>query len=185
MAYNPFDGPIPGENFTADTKNFPWHRPPQYTNMDDAIEAVINKVMDDEASDAFITMIEMGFSITDVAQLLVQSGISSGKWSVDFGILLAGPIAHILVIMCRAYEIEFDLGVDPVGVTPSSTYFRAVSRLDPEKAKAAMEDALGDTPESEAPEDQGPPEDDTPTTEPAAPPTNAAPPPAGLGSPIA
>ena len=27
-------GPIPGENFTSDERNYPWHRPPEYTDMD-------------------------------------------------------------------------------------------------------------------------------------------------------
>lgn len=171
MPYQPFDGPIPGENFTADTKNFPWHRPPQYTNMDDAIEAVIKKVMDDESSDAFLTMIEMGFSIVDVAQLLVQSGVGAGKWSVDFGILLAGPIAHILVIMCRGYGLEFDLGVDPTSTPPTSVFFKAASKIDPKRAAQVTEDLLGE--EADAPAG-APPEENIPQS-PEAPPTNAAP----------
>ena len=27
-------GPIPGENFTSDERNYPWHRPPEYTDTD-------------------------------------------------------------------------------------------------------------------------------------------------------
>ena len=33
-----FDGPIPGENFTSETKNYPWHRPPEITDYDEALE---------------------------------------------------------------------------------------------------------------------------------------------------
>lgn len=178
MPYQPMDGPIPGENFTSDTKNFPWHRPPQYTNLDDAIEAVIKKVMDDESFDSFVTMIELGFSITDVAQLLVQSGIGAGKWSVDFGILLAGPIAHILVIMCRGLDVEFDLGVDPTVTAPTSNFFRAVKKIDPEKAKQVADEAFGtgEAEEAAAPTEEAPAPEGTPS--PAAP---AAPPSGGLG----
>ena len=30
-----FDAPIAGENFTSDTRNYPWHRPPEITDYDD------------------------------------------------------------------------------------------------------------------------------------------------------
>lgn len=160
MPYQPMDGPIPGENFTTDTKNFPWHRPPQYTNMDDAVEAVMKKVFDDESSGAFLTMIEMGFTIVSVAQLLVMSGVGAGKWSVDFGILLAGPVAHILVIMCRSYGIDFELGIDPESKTPTTSFFRAAAKVDPEEVQerlagedvaAGEEETDGDAPEELTP----------------------------------
>ncbi len=74
------DGPIPGENYTADTKNYAWHRPPQFTNMDDAIEYSIKKIFDEEHSDAFVIMLQVGWSIVDMLRCL--------SWAVlvkDFG----------------------------------------------------------------------------------------------------
>lgn len=187
MPYQPFDGPIPGENFTADTKNFPWHRPPQYTNLDDCIDAIIQKILDEEASDSFLTMIEMGFTIVDVSQLIVQSGIGKGLWTTDMGILLAGPVAHILVIMARGYGLDFDLGVDPTDKSPTTAFFRSASKIDPEKAQAVAEEAFGSAESGNEPQDQGTPDEATPPDAEAKP-TNAptTPPVTGLGGkPIA
>ena len=35
-----FDAPIPGENYTAETKNYPWHRPPDIVDYDEAIDFI-------------------------------------------------------------------------------------------------------------------------------------------------
>ena len=36
-----FDGPIPGANFTSDERNWPWHRAPDITDTDEALETIL------------------------------------------------------------------------------------------------------------------------------------------------
>lgn len=138
------NGPIPGENYTTDTKNFPWHRPPQFTNLDEAIEHCIEHIFDDEKSDSFITMLQIGFSIMDVTQMLLISGVGKGLWSVDFAILMAGPVSNVFVLMARGYEIDFDLGIDPEDSTISSmpAFFNASRDVDP-MMKTGLDNMFG------------------------------------------
>lgn len=153
MAKNLMDGPIPGENFTSDTKNFPWHRPPEYTNLDDAIKYCMDFMLDDESSDSFITMIEMGMTIVDVAGLFALNGIGKGKWTPDYAVLLAGPIAHILVLMCKGYDIEYELGTEPTGKALGAYAFKEMGKIKPKDAEVA-EELFGE--ESEASQEPTP-----------------------------
>lgn len=157
------NGPIPGENYTADTKNFPWHRPPQFTNTDDAIEYSVRYILDEERSDSYVTMIDVGWSVVDIAQMFVMDGVGKGLWTLDFGLLIAGPIAHLLVIMCRGDDVDFDLGIENPEKSPSAEYFKARARLNPD-----IVDALGKvlnpidedaTPESASLDREGNPND--------------------------
>lgn len=121
-------GPIPGENFTSDTKNYPWHRPPEYTDLDKAIDACAKQLMAPKSARGLLTMIEMGLDIVTITGIFVMSGIGAGKWTPDFALLLVGPVSHIIVLMCEGRGIDYELGLndDEIDQIPSSAYLKAV-----------------------------------------------------------
>ncbi len=123
-----FSGPIPGENFTSDTRNYPWHRPPEYTDLDKAIDACAKQLMAPKAARGLLTMIEMGLDIVSITGIFVMSGIGAGKWTPDFALLLVGPVSHIIVLMCEGRGIDYELGLqeDDIDSVPSSAFLKAV-----------------------------------------------------------
>lgn len=122
----PPNGPIPGENFTSDTKNYPWHRPPEITNLDQGIELAAKQLMDEEKSHGLLTMMQMGTPLNILTDIFVTSGIGAGKWTPDFAILLAGPVSHIMMLMAKAEGIEPDLGIDLKKNTHTISYMKAI-----------------------------------------------------------
>ncbi len=144
MAYDQFNGPIPGENYTTDTKNFPWHRPPEYTDLDEAIQACMTKLMDDENAPSYIYLIEAGMDITILTQIFLMSGVSAGKWTLDFALLLAGPVSHILVLMCKGYDVEYELGIEPTKPVVTSVFMKRMAKLEEEAEELAEETLEGE-----------------------------------------
>jgi len=134
----PIDGPIPGENFTSNTKNYPWHRPPEFTDIDDAIEYTIKKFRKKEAAFGLITMIEMGMDISTLTRTYVVNGIGQGRWTPDFAILLAGPVARIMMLMAKSYGVEYDLGIDD-SLPPTKVFLDFVGKVSPQRAVEAAE----------------------------------------------
>lgn len=112
MPVHPLSGPIPGENYTSDTKNYPWHRPPEVTNIDAAIELSAKQLMSEEGAPGLVTMLHAGIDIATLTQTFVMSGIGAGKWTPDFAILLAGPVSHMIYLMAKSEGIDADLGID-------------------------------------------------------------------------
>ena len=134
-------GPIPGENYTSDERNYPWHRPPEYTDMDSALERVIADFEDDpDTFQKHMSFIEVGLPVTLITEILVMRGISKGYWTVDFGILLAGPIAKILTIFAKSFGIEFNLGIDRTPNFPTATELREAMQQ-PDAVDQSMEAA--------------------------------------------
>ena len=134
-------GPIPGENYTSDERNYPWHRPPEYTDMDSALERVIADFEDDpDTYQKHMSFIEVGLPVTLITEILVMRGVSKGYWTVDFGILLAGPIAKILTIFAKSFGIEFNLGIDRTPNFPTATELREAMQQ-PDAVDQAMEEA--------------------------------------------
>lgn len=139
-----FNGPIPGENYTSDTKNYSWHRPPEYDDLDLAIDYIGKKLTKEESAVGLLTMIEAGIPITDLTQTFIMSGIGNGKWTLDFGLLLAGPVAHIMVILAKSYGLKYELGIED-GISskpPTSAFFKVVKEINRAKAAAAGRDTI-------------------------------------------
>lgn len=142
MEITKFDGPIPGENYTSDTKNYPWHRPPEITDYDEALEFSVKALTDPEVGFNFISILEAGYSLATAADIFVTQGIGDGKWTPDFAILLAGPVARTLQIMARSYGIEPEVGIDKAYTVISPGILAAYSGQlsDPEAGLEAVDE---------------------------------------------
>lgn len=137
-------GPIPGENYTSDTRNYPWHRPPDFTDIDEAIDFISERLTEEETSFRMLTMIEAGLSLATVTDIFLTIGISEGRWTPDFAIILAGPTCRVLEIMAKVYEIDYDLGIDTTKPIVTSEYIKAMEKQNPdiqEEAATAVSEA--------------------------------------------
>lgn len=145
---NPFDGPIPGANYTSDTKNYPWHRPPETVDLDEAIELCAKRLMNEEVSVKILTMVEMKLPIVRIADIFVTEGMYRGKFSVDLAIMLAGPICHIIKIMAEAYGIkDYNMGLDNKKTPRGKSFFKEAATIDEAKAQIAAQTAMSSVPQ--------------------------------------
>lgn len=138
------NGPIPGENYTSDTRNYPWHRPPDFTDIDEAIDFISERLTEEETSFRMITMIEAGLTLATVTDIFLTIGVSEGRWTPDFAILLAGPTCRILEIMAKVYEVDYDLGIDTKKPLVTSEFVKAATNDNPdvqEEAATAVSEA--------------------------------------------
>lgn len=146
-------GPIPGENYTSDTRNYPWHRAPEFDDLDEAIEYASKKILSRDASLSMMTLAKNGVPLSSVAQMFLMSGVMRGKWTVDYALLMAGPVVHILSLVAKASDITFSLGIEETPIMYSDGFFKAMAELDTEEeaAVSTMGGMLGssiDTPDS-------------------------------------
>lgn len=153
MAVNPMSGPIPGENFTSDTKNYPWHRPPQFTSMNEAFEYLAENLMDEDVSTSILTMLEIGVPVSRLTDMIITAGIGGGKFTVDYGLLMAGPLSHMICLMARKMDLDVDLGIGKKQKAPTKAFFDALERtkgdMDAGEVGAEIGGAMGlagDTP---------------------------------------
>jgi len=140
------NAPIPGANYTSDTRNYPWHRPPDITNIDKAIEYVAKDLNDSPDGFRYMSMLGAGIPVTMVTDFIVTKGIGRGKWAPDLGILAAGPIARLLMIMAKTYGVEYDIAADEEVSIVSAKTLRELSgdeNLTPAKVEEPEEEEQG------------------------------------------
>jgi hypothetical protein len=106
-------GPIPGENYTSDTKNYPWHQPPQYTDISEALDKVVVKITEPNVAKKLVSLAQVDIPLYRIAALIVMEGVEGGLWTVDMGLLLIGPVTKIIEIMADNYGVPYKIGIEP------------------------------------------------------------------------
>jgi len=132
--------PIPGENFTSDWENYPWHRPPDIDNMDDAIDYVARTLTETDEGFQYMAYLKTGVTVAGVTDMILTLGIADGKWSIDFAILIAGPVARLVTIMAKGYKIDYNMGIDTKRDFVTSEELKAQLELTDENRKAMEEE---------------------------------------------
>jgi len=133
-------GPIPGENFTSDERNYPWHRPPDITNIDEAIDYVSNVLTTTDDGFQYMAFLEAGISVAAVTDMILTIGIADGKWSIDFAILIAGPVARVVTIMAKSYDIKYEMGTDTTRSFVSAEAIKKFAQGQDEASDAVAEE---------------------------------------------
>ena len=105
-------GPIPGENFTSDTRNYPWHRPPEVETYDGTVEYVMDRMTDETTAEIVYSLMKIGRPLTNIVSGLMMQGIGRGKFQIDMAIMAAGPVYRYLQALADAEGISYESGLD-------------------------------------------------------------------------
>ena len=106
------EAPIPGGNFTSDTKNYSWHRPPDLVDYDEAVGYMIDKIDEPEQIELVYAMLGIDAHITTVVTTLLLQAVSKGKMGVDLAVLVAGPLARYIEIAAQDVGIKYEMGTE-------------------------------------------------------------------------
>lgn len=104
-------GPIPGANYTSDTKNYPWRQPPEFSDLNDALDYLAKKLTQFKVANGVLTMAELGLPLYKIADMILTMGVGEGKWTVDYTLLMAGPVTRMLELICIGFGVEYELGI--------------------------------------------------------------------------
>jgi len=170
------NGPIPGENFTSDTRNYPWHRPPEHNDLNSAMEEVIEKLMDPKTEKGLMVAMELDMDIATMTDIIVTQGMAAGKWTPDFALLLAGPTARLLELMANKNGIKYKTGWEDKTEIPDAETLKYYAKY---KKELGMQEELD--PDAALADQSQPQPEPTPDEAPA---EQTAPPQAGFAAPI-
>ena len=78
---DPFSKPIPGQSLTNDPDNpYPWESPPEFVNVNTAIDSLVMNMLGDEEKLAnIIEVLASGeLPIAGIAQIILEDGFRKG-----------------------------------------------------------------------------------------------------------
>lgn len=105
------DGPIPGQNLTAELGARPWQTPPQFTTVEDALEYYIPRLQSDEVTGPLLDVLEMGVPVTTIANTMQLASVMEGKHSVDVGMLILPVLMEMIMLIADTAGIEYETGL--------------------------------------------------------------------------
>jgi len=104
-------GPIPGQSLTTTPKGFPWERPPEITDPEEAIQMHLARLSNPEMMESIAQIIELqGLDIKTVTTGILRSAVAGGIHSIDVSLLVAPVIHEFIKQTTKALGIEADDG---------------------------------------------------------------------------
>ena len=74
VATDPFDRPVPGQSLTGEPNKWAWEKPPQMTNVDEALIFVMDKLQNSpQTQKNYDKIITMGMPIESMASLMLYA----------------------------------------------------------------------------------------------------------------
>ena len=93
---DPFDAPIPGQSLTDEPGNYPWEHPPQYTNPEEAMAFLYDRVTEPEIVEQVIAMLDSGVPVEAIVRVMTFSGFMNGKFNPDLAFVLVQPLMNMV-----------------------------------------------------------------------------------------
>jgi len=89
-----FSAPIPGQSLTTEPKGFPWERPPEITDPEEAIQMHLARLSEPDMLDMVLDLIESdGLDVKTLTSGIMRGAVAKGMHTIDVALLVA-PVVH-------------------------------------------------------------------------------------------
>ena len=103
---NPFDAAIPGQSLTNEPGNAAWEHPPQFTDVDSAMNFIMEQLSNQMMNQQILLMLKNNIPVVAIARLIVFGGFVEGKWTVDLGVLLSPLVLQVIASIGMRAKIK-------------------------------------------------------------------------------
>lgn len=103
--------PIPGQSLTTPPKNFPWERPPEITDPEEAIQMHLTRLSQADIMESVVNAVDLyDLDIKTVTNGVLRGAVANGIHSVDVSLLVAPVVHEFIKQTVTALGIEADDG---------------------------------------------------------------------------
>lgn len=96
-----FSVPIPGHSLTHEPKNMAWEKPPQFVQVDEAMNFLMEQILEPRYLKQLLMLMNAGMSIEAVTRTIIMTGFATGKWTPTLGMLLYKPLMLALISIAK------------------------------------------------------------------------------------
>lgn len=130
--------PIPGQSLTDTPKNYPWERPPQIVDFNEAIKHHIERLTDVDVMDNVFYALEYGIPSSILVETMLTAAVAKGVHNIDISLIIF-PVVHSFVKSAADeaginYKEEFEKD-EPDPIQRAATLVRKSLRATPEEQR--------------------------------------------------
>ena len=104
--------PIPGQSLTDEPKNFPWERPADITDQNEALTYHLERMNRPEVLDDLYSLIELDFPLYSLAETMLSVAVMDGIHTIDISLALAPVVYQQLVQMAEEANLPYKTGLE-------------------------------------------------------------------------
>jgi hypothetical protein len=99
--------PIAGESLTNDPSTpLPFEKPPKFTSKEEAVEYFFDYVTAEDRYFEIINVLDEGVTVMELVELILVSSFRNGEINPDLMMLIAEPLAYILISLAEKEGIR-------------------------------------------------------------------------------
>lgn len=136
-----FTAPIPGQSLTDEPKNYPWERPPEISDHNEAIKYHIERIQDEDVIDNVLFALEYGFPVSVLSKAMMTGAVGKGIHTVDISLIIEPVITEYISRVAEKAGIDYVVSFEKEGADTMA------------RAAALVNKAIRNTPEDE--QDEG------------------------------
>ena len=134
--------PIPGQSLTNNPDEpLPFEGPPQFANMQDALDYIFLDLTDPEKTSSLKTILKSGYPVSLLTEQILMVGFTEGLWNPDVMLLLLEPVLYMIIAVGNKLGVE-DLVVEPGDVPNQEEMSEEETVAKVKEAKKAVLDKL-------------------------------------------
>ena len=131
--------PIPGQSLTASPDEVrPFEGPPQFTEFREALNFIVEELLEEEAYLNLVASIADGVPIIDMVMQIGYVGFREGKWNPDLMVMLIEPLMYLLMALCEKAGVEYRIDDEDDDDDDEATILQEKSENIARVAKAKM-----------------------------------------------
>ena len=133
--YDAFNAAPPGHSLTEDNSKWPWGRPPEIVDPDEALDRAIESMMEPKNKQELFKLLMVGVSVEVLVEGMLFQGFRDGKYTPDVGLLIKGPLGIMIADMAEEEGIPYRLFENDdtldKGEMDDETFFRMMKQNNP------------------------------------------------------
>jgi hypothetical protein len=106
------DAPIPGQGLTNPPGSFPWERPPQIVDPEEAADFIWKKLRQTDNLQQALTIMDAGMPITMLVTRTLMTGVFQGLWTLDMVPVLYQAVTSMYEGLAATAGIKYQLKPD-------------------------------------------------------------------------
>ena len=132
----------PGHSLTNEPGRWPWDRPPQFANPDDAIDFIVAKLDEPAAKDGLLKVMLAGITVEELVSQIAFKGFMEGTFNPDVAELIKPALAIYLVGIADENDIDAKLFVteEEEEQVTDETFFNILQQRNPVMYRAMNEE---------------------------------------------
>ena len=106
------NAPIPGQSLMTEPKKFPYERPPEFVDPEDALEQHLERLVDPKRQEALLGMLDAGATVSMLTEGILRGAVANGVHTIDVSMII-GPVIHEFIkSTAKKAGVEFEEGLE-------------------------------------------------------------------------